>query len=170
MTSQPKFAFGSTAVHLNFWQPSPWAKVFIGLFVWYRLDPQQLESAAVISHCCSEAQGSCYGLSQLRIWPTEGERSHRKGSSFTEEPSSLPSGFAARGADTLTEGKEGKTPLSPYLDVQPCTKAGWDVNPCMGSFPTWKHWSLPWILLCIFLHINQLHHHNSNSFTGTSES
>lgn len=132
MTSQPRFAFGSTAAHLNFWQPPPWAKVFIGLFVWYRLDPQQLESAAVISHCCSETQGSCYDLSQLRIWPTEGERSHHKGSSFAEEPSSLPSGFAAWGVDTLPEGEEGKIPLSPCLDVQPCTKVGWGCKSLHG--------------------------------------
>lgn len=86
-------------------------------------------SAAGVSSCnftcCSETQGSCYDLSQLRIWPTEGERSHHKGSSFAKEPSSLPSGFAAQGAGTLIEGVEGKTPLSPYMDVQPCTKVGW---------------------------------------------
>lgn len=141
-----QICFGSTAAQLSFWQPSPWAKVFIGLFVWYWLDPQQLESAAVISHCCSETQGSSCDLSQLRVWPTEGERSHHKGSSFTEEPSSLPSGFAARGADTSPEGEEGKIPLSPCLDVQPCTEVGWGFKSLHGILSYWdivKHQSLP---------------------------
>lgn len=153
MKSQPRFAFGSTAVYLNFWQPSPWAKVFIGLFVWYWPDPQQLESAVVISHHFSETQGAVLICPSWRSGP-QYERDHiireaASPGSKAAEPSSLPCGFAAQGVDILKGGEEGKIPLSCSW-LLPAPHLGMEINPCVGSFRTLKRQSLHWIMLCIF--------------------
>lgn len=168
MKSQPGFAFGSTAVYLNFWQTSPRANVFIGLFVWYWPDPQQLESAAVISHHFSETQGAVMTCPSWGSGP-QYERDHiitASPGSKAVEPSSLPSGFAAQGVDTLKGEEEGETSLSCYLAAQPCTAFRWGNKPLHGSSHTLKHLSAPdnamrFSTLQHPTHINQLHHHNS---------
>lgn len=171
MKSQPGFAFGSTAVYLKFWQPFLWAKVFIGLFVWYWPDPQQLESAAVISHRFSETQGAVMICPSWRSGP-QYERDHiiRETASLgskSAEPSSLPSGFAAWGVDMLKGGEEGKTLLNCYLALQPCTAFGWGDKPLCGIL---SYFEVPVFALdnamhfCILqhpTHINQLHHRDS---------
>ena len=153
--TQPRFAFGSTAVYLNFWQPSPWAKVFIVLFVWYWSDPQQLESAAVFSHHFSEIQGADMMCPSWGTGPQHKTdhivRETASSGSKAVEPWSLPRGFAGQGVGTLKGGEERLLWATTWL-CNPTLHLGEEINPCVGSFHTLKHQSLHWITLCFFLH------------------
>lgn len=156
MKSQPGFNLESTTVYLSFWQPSPWAtcKIFIGLFVWYRLDPQQLESAAVISHSFSETQVLIYPSWGSGSW-YEGDHTVWKAASLESKaagPLSLPSGSAAWGADALREARKERLHQAATWLCNTAPHLAGEIKPCMQSFCTLKHHSAHWIMLRAFLH------------------